>query len=73
MFQKVVDSKPNGVRILETLECGHVIDSMTPSEEVDCIACDIEFVAATPERLWEMRAPALNRHSHGTTTVKFEK
>lgn len=51
MMQKVVDSRPNGLRILETLECGHVIDSVTPSEEVDCMACDIEFVAATPERV----------------------
>ena len=53
MFQKVIDSRPNGLRILETLECGHVVDSVAHSEdgEVDCIACDIEFVAATPERV----------------------
>ena len=53
MFQRVVDSSQNGLRILETLECGHIVDSAAPSAdgEVDCIACDIEFVAATPERV----------------------
>jgi hypothetical protein len=55
MMQKVVNSRPDGLRIIETLECGHTNDCVNPSTdgEVDCIQCDLDFIAATPARVLE--------------------
>ncbi len=44
MMRNVIESQQNGLRILETLECGHTNDCVNPSVDgrVECIQCDID-------------------------------
>lgn len=44
VVRRVVSSSPNGLRLLEQLECGHTMDSVSPATtgEVPCFECASE-------------------------------